>query len=35
LREQIDGGAPASEIAASWTDATREFERVREEYLLY
>ena len=35
LREQIDGGVPASEIAASWKDAVRDFERTREPYLLY
>jgi uncharacterized protein YbbC (DUF1343 family) len=35
LREQIDGGAPASEIAASWKPFVEDFDRVRAPYLLY
>jgi uncharacterized protein YbbC (DUF1343 family) len=35
LREQIDGGATATEIAKSWQPATAEFHKIREQYLLY
>jgi len=35
LREQIDAGVPASEIAASWQPALEEFERLRTKFLLY
>jgi uncharacterized protein YbbC (DUF1343 family) len=35
LREQIDGGVPAGEIAAGWAEPVAEFERVRAQYLLY
>ena len=35
LREQIEGGVDAREIAASWTDGVAAFDRLRREYLLY
>ena len=35
LREQIERGMPAREIADSWKPAVAEFERVRERFLLY
>lgn len=35
LREQIEGGAPVEEIAASWREGEREFAERRERYLLY
>jgi uncharacterized protein YbbC (DUF1343 family) len=35
LRQQIDRGIPARDIAASWQPAVAEFEKVRREYLLY
>ena len=35
LREQIDGGVAAHEIAASWTDPVAVFKRARANYLLY
>jgi uncharacterized protein YbbC (DUF1343 family) len=35
LREQIDAGVPAREIAQSWQPGVNEFERVRERFLLY
>jgi uncharacterized protein YbbC (DUF1343 family) len=35
LREQIEQGLPAREIADSWTPAVAAFSRVRERYLLY
>jgi len=35
LREQIDGGVAAHEIAASWTDPVGVFKRARANYLLY
>ena len=35
LRQQMDRGIPAREIAESWTASVREFEKVRERYLLY
>jgi len=35
LREQIQAGTPARAIAQSWEPATREFNRLREKYLLY
>jgi uncharacterized protein YbbC (DUF1343 family) len=35
LREQIESGVPAAEIARSWEPAVAEFTRVREQFLLY
>jgi uncharacterized protein YbbC (DUF1343 family) len=35
LREQIDGGMPAEEIARSWKSDLDEFFRAREKFLLY
>ena len=35
LREQIERGIPASEIARSWTGPVQEFTRLRERFLLY
>lgn len=35
LREQIDAGMPAREIARSWQAAVAEFENVRRRFLLY
>jgi uncharacterized protein YbbC (DUF1343 family) len=35
LREQIEAGVPAREIAQSWQPATQAFMRIREEFLLY
>jgi uncharacterized protein YbbC (DUF1343 family) len=35
LREQIDAGAPARTIAASWKPAVAEFNKIREKFLLY
>ena len=35
LREQIDGGVPAAEIAASWQPEVDAFVKIRERYLLY
>jgi uncharacterized protein YbbC (DUF1343 family) len=35
VREQIEAGTPAREIARSWEDAVKKFERVRARYLLY
>jgi uncharacterized protein YbbC (DUF1343 family) len=35
LREQIDGGVPAAEIARSWTSEVAAFMKVRERFLLY
>jgi uncharacterized protein YbbC (DUF1343 family) len=35
LREQIEAGLPAKEIARSWQTAVAEFNRVRERFLLY
>jgi uncharacterized protein YbbC (DUF1343 family) len=35
LREQIERGIPAREIAASWEPAVAEFEKVRARFLLY
>jgi uncharacterized protein YbbC (DUF1343 family) len=35
LREQIEAGVPAHEIAWSWKDATEAFVRVRQRFLLY
>ena len=35
LREQIEAGVPAREIAASWTAPVAAFGRIRERYLLY
>jgi uncharacterized protein YbbC (DUF1343 family) len=35
LREQIDAGVPAHEIAASWKDPVEAFLRIRERVLLY
>ena len=35
LREQIEGGVPAGEIARSWEAPIAEFLRIREKFLLY
>jgi uncharacterized protein YbbC (DUF1343 family) len=35
LREQIEGGVPAREIARSWTDSVAAFMKTRERFLLY
>ena len=35
LRDQLERGVPASEIARSWLPAVAEFSRVRERFLLY
>jgi uncharacterized protein YbbC (DUF1343 family) len=35
LREQIEQGLPAEEIARSWTPAIEEFNRLRQRFLLY
>jgi uncharacterized protein YbbC (DUF1343 family) len=35
LREQIDGGVPAREIARSWDPAIAEFVKTRDRFLLY
>jgi uncharacterized protein YbbC (DUF1343 family) len=35
VREQIEAGVPAREIAAAWHPAVAEFERVRAGYLIY
>jgi len=35
LREQLERGVPAGEIARSWLPAVAEFSRVRERFLLY
>ncbi|MGE5243249.1 MAG: exo-beta-N-acetylmuramidase NamZ domain-containing protein [Betaproteobacteria bacterium] len=35
LREAIEAGQPARDIAASWTQAVDAFDRVRREYLIY
>jgi uncharacterized protein YbbC (DUF1343 family) len=35
LREQIDGGMSANEIARSWQIETDRFVKVRQNYLLY
>jgi uncharacterized protein YbbC (DUF1343 family) len=35
LREQIEGGTPAREIARSWDGGVREFNRIRDRFLLY
>jgi len=35
LREQIDGGATATEIARSWQPQLAEFQKIREQYLIY
>jgi len=35
LREQIDAGVPASDIAASWHDPVEAFLKTREHVLLY
>jgi uncharacterized protein YbbC (DUF1343 family) len=35
LREQIEGGTSAREIARSWEGSVREFNRIRERFLLY
>jgi uncharacterized protein YbbC (DUF1343 family) len=35
LREQIEAGVSATEIATSWTPAVAEFEKLRRKYLLY
>ncbi|MGH9141869.1 MAG: exo-beta-N-acetylmuramidase NamZ family protein, partial [Vicinamibacterales bacterium] len=35
VRQQIEGGVPARDIAASWQPATDEFAALRQKYLLY
>jgi uncharacterized protein YbbC (DUF1343 family) len=35
LREQIEQGVPASEIARSWEGEVQEFQRIRGKFLLY
>jgi uncharacterized protein YbbC (DUF1343 family) len=35
LREQIEGGVPVRDIAASWQTAVAEFGALRQQYLLY
>ena len=35
LREQIDGGLPAADIAQSWAGPVAEFTKIRERFLLY
>lgn len=35
LRQQIEHGVPARAIARSWEDAVREFNRIRDRFLLY
>ena len=35
LREQIDAGVPAHEIAAGWKEPVDEFLKIRERVLLY
>ena len=35
LREQIDGGMPARDIARSWESSVAEFGRVRKPFLMY
>jgi uncharacterized protein YbbC (DUF1343 family) len=35
LRRQVEAGMPPGEIAASWAEDEREFERVRRPFLLY
>ena len=35
LREQIEAGVPAREIARSWETGVARFVKVREEFLLY
>jgi uncharacterized protein YbbC (DUF1343 family) len=35
LREQIDAGVPAEEIARSWETGVAAFERIRQQFLLY
>ena len=35
LREQIERGMPAREIAASWQEPVAEFLKLRQRYLLY
>ena len=35
LRDQIDGGLPAREIADSWTPAVDAFRNIRERFLIY
>jgi uncharacterized protein YbbC (DUF1343 family) len=35
LREQIEGGVPAREIAQSWEPAVTDFVKVREKFLIY
>jgi uncharacterized protein YbbC (DUF1343 family) len=35
VREQLEAGASAREIARSWDDSVRQFENVRSKYLLY
>ena len=35
LREQIDAGTPAREIARSWEKGVAEFDKIRRRFLLY
>ena len=35
LREQIDAGVPARDIARSWEPAVTEFVKTREKFLIY
>jgi uncharacterized protein YbbC (DUF1343 family) len=35
LRQQIDAGVPAGEVAQSWVPAVEEFRKVRQKFLLY
>jgi uncharacterized protein YbbC (DUF1343 family) len=35
LREQIESGIPAEDIARSWAPAVRQFEKIRERFLIY
>ena len=35
LREQIDAGTPARDIARSWEKGVAEFEKIRQGFLLY
>jgi uncharacterized protein YbbC (DUF1343 family) len=35
LREQLDAGVAADEIARSWEGSVKEFERIRERFLMY
>jgi len=35
LRDQVEHGVPAADIAASWKDSVAAFERIRSQYLMY